>query len=546
MEWQKTFDRPVRQIDATLQQKAHDLQTVTDILAGASKDGELQGILREALRKIGTAVDAEAIGIFVLDEKSGEMRQFAVTPGAGSSMKTGKPLDIRTMPAHRHAVQSGRCQVIPDARALPEGITRSSMHELGLRSALVVPMMLRGRALGTLDLVTVSGPRYYTTEQVSLVQALSGHLASIVENGLLHERTEKERAWLESIVAGIGEGLVIMDRDKNIKYFNRAAEQILGLCAQDFVGQSGEVLQAAMARRLNNSASPHPGWVAATLPGQTSKIEYEFTSGDTRQTIETILFAVADKENRLGTGILFRDITREREVDRIKTQFISLASHELRSPLTAILGFSELLLQSGLDAKEQESSLRYIHRESLRLTSILDYMLSISRIEAGALSLRLHPLSLNELIQEVLSDFVTLYPGRRFKYADATSDEVRQVLADKDKLGQVLRNLIDNAVKYSPDEAAVEIFARRDEQAQRVVVSIKDRGIGIPEDEMPRLFTRFHRVKSPETAAIQGSGLGLYIVRSLVELMEGTVWAESKAGAGSTFSFALRLPTPTV
>ncbi len=354
---------------------------------------------------------------------------------------------------------------------------------------------------------------------------------------------KKELDCLESVIANIGEGLVLMDSDNTVRHFNRAAETILELRAADFLGMHGRLLQTAL-EGLSGKTNHGLPWADVPEPERMPGLEYELGCGSTRRKVAASLFAVGDGTSRLMTGIRFRDITGDGELHYLKTKLMPMAAHEIRGALAGIRGFSELLLRSRQGADEQEKSVQYIHRESMRLSSIVDNTLSASCFEAGAISVTLEPVKLADTVKEVLTYFRTIYPEGRFSYEEKKSEVALRVLADKNKLGQVLRNLIENAVKYSAAGSPVGVFASRDQAGRRAVVAVKDKGIGIPHEEMTRLFNRFHRVNSPQTAGIPGTGLGLYIVRSLIEAMGGNVWAESETGVGSTFSFNLRLPAP--
>ena len=231
------------------------------------------------------------------------------------------------------------------------------------------------------------------------------------------------------------------------------------------------------------------------------------------------------------------------ELNRLKSEFISVASHELRTPMTAILGFSELML----DDVPEESPLRetavFVHDEALQLSSLVDNLLDVSRIENGRLTVEPMPVDLSDTVLPPLLHALGASAPNHQLIADLAPD-AQWVLADIGKLNQILTNLISNAIKYSPAGGPVYVRSCRDAESGRVLIAVQDAGIGISTDQLERIFDRFYRVRSLETRSVGGTGLGLYIARHLVELHGGRLWAESAEGQGSTFCFTLEAVSP--
>jgi two-component system sensor histidine kinase VicK len=231
---------------------------------------------------------------------------------------------------------------------------------------------------------------------------------------------------------------------------------------------------------------------------------------------------------------------REREVERMKREFIAVASHELRTPMTGVYGFAELLLNSkGLDEVQREWVGR-VHKESQRTIRIIADMLNVSRIDSGLISLKLEAVTLAPIIAGLTIQLSPRYTSHSFRMD--IPDGFTEVWADADRLTEVLHNLMDNAAKFSPQGGRVEVTARWDEERGQAVIAITDWGVGIPEGGMPHVFDRFHRIRRPETEGIRGTGLGLHIAKSLVDIMQGRIWVESRENEGSTFYVALPVP----
>ena len=227
-------------------------------------------------------------------------------------------------------------------------------------------------------------------------------------------------------------------------------------------------------------------------------------------------------------------MTREVEIDRMKSEFISVASHELRTPMTGIFGFSELLAGQLADPGQRAWATR-IHGEAERLTQIIDDLLDVSRIDLGQIDVESEAVDLAAVLDRAESVLASQLADRSFK---ATGLQGLFVQGDPDKLVRVLSNVIDNAVKYSPDGGRVEVHAEA--AGGLVQVRISDQGVGIPEDLLGSLFQRFQRIERPETRNIRGTGLGLYIVKELMERMGGSISVESAVGEGTTFTLVLR------
>ncbi|HEY3107902.1 MAG TPA: HAMP domain-containing sensor histidine kinase [Chloroflexota bacterium] len=248
------------------------------------------------------------------------------------------------------------------------------------------------------------------------------------------------------------------------------------------------------------------------------------------------LVRAASEHARRQTEELGR-LEARREVDRLKVEFVNVITHELRAPLTGLVGFSELLLTRKAGAVQRREWLGRMHAESERMSHLVDQLLDVARIEDGRLPVDLQPVDAREIARDVLAPVRAAVGGPALREAyDAALPPVR---ADRDRLVQVLLNLVSNAVKYSPAGGTITVSARAVGDAVRITVA--DQGLGIPSEELPRLFGRFHRVGGADRQGIRGTGLGLYITRQLVEAQGGRIWAES-AGPGQGSAFHVELP----
>jgi signal transduction histidine kinase/GGDEF domain-containing protein len=243
-------------------------------------------------------------------------------------------------------------------------------------------------------------------------------------------------------------------------------------------------------------------------------------------------------------GELERANEELRKVDQIKSEFVSIASHELRTPLSAIKNSVQLILQgkTGEINENQKKFLSMADRNITRLTNILNDLLNLSKIESGKITMTFEELALKVPVELVLSSLQSQAQGKSLQLVMDLPEDLPTVLGDREKLEQVLTNLVGNAIKFTPEGGTISVSAGLSDQDENLVaVSVRDTGIGIPEDQLKKVFEKFHQVEGSLQRSVSGTGLGLAITRGLIEAHQGTIWAESELGRGSTFRFTLPL-----
>jgi signal transduction histidine kinase len=228
----------------------------------------------------------------------------------------------------------------------------------------------------------------------------------------------------------------------------------------------------------------------------------------------------------LRSAILVHDVS-------MRDTFVSIASHELRSPLTSVLGYTELLIAKDPPETTRKEWLKHILENSQKLTDIVDDLLNVTRIQSGKVVMKLEKVNLSEILKERVAN--SQEGTGKHKFAIDIEARLPAVVVDRDKFGEVIGNLLSNAVKYSPNGGNISLAARHDRESNRVVISITDQGIGIGPEDRELLFTTFHRIQRSETRGIKGSGLGLYIAKEWTKAMGGEIWLESELNKGSTF-----------
>jgi PAS domain S-box-containing protein len=329
---------------------------------------------------------------------------------------------------------------------------------------------------------------------------------------------------IQAILAATADGLIVLDPIGRVELVNPAAATLLGHVVDDLLGRQVDVREL-----LGLEEEPENG----------VGVEVIRSEPEHRVLMVRVNRITGHDGDPAGHVISIHDITAEREAAVMKNEFVSMVSHELRTPLTSIKGYVDLIADG--DAGEineiQKEFLGIVQENSNRLVSLINDILDISRIESGRVHLRVDPLDMTEIIQGVVDTFRTMANNSDVELMWVAEEPMPRAAGDRDRIGQVLMNLVSNAIKYSPGGGSVTIRARQD--GEEVVVSVHDTGIGIAPEDQEKLFTKFYRVDSSLTRDIGGTGLGLSICKSVVELLGGEVGCESEAGEGSTFWFTL-------
>jgi PAS domain S-box-containing protein len=372
--------------------------------------------------------------------------------------------------------------------------------------------------------VYASMPREWREEEIEALLAVAASTSAALSNAELYQRVALERERSVAILANIADGIVAVDREGEVVLWNSAAERITGVPALVALGRTPfDVLQ----RSLEAPDGALGDRLVAIMRGRE-----EVWLSVTEAVMRDPLGAVA------GRIFAFRDISGDRLVEQVKSDFVSTVSHELRTPLTSIYGFAETLLRQDVmfGEEERQTFLRYIASESQRLTSIVDTLLNVARLDTGDLQVNLAETDVRDVVGQVLETVASAEADGRFVVE--LPDEPLAAKADPEKLRQVCSILVDNALRYSPDGGTVTVAAAR--RQDTVEVSVADEGIGIPQSDQEQIFRKFYRGADAELrAGTGGTGLGLFIARGLVTAMGGRIWVSSREGEGSRFAFEL-------
>ncbi len=328
---------------------------------------------------------------------------------------------------------------------------------------------------------------------------------------------------------------MVVDSELRVQVMNGAAERLLNLSFDEVAGRPLTKMLGdhELVRKLQDVCGK-------SLEQERFDFQPPAVDGRPAQVVQVRLAAISSqKEGACGMIAMMDDVTREREMNRMKSEFISTAAHELRTPLTSIQGFSEVLLESGsLDGEEPTQFLGYIHEQAQALSGIVDDLLDISRIESGrTLVLRREICRVGKCLEKVVAPMLDGSSGHHDFDMQLQGGEA-ELEVDPEKIRQVMDNLLSNAVKYSPDGGLIRISGRLEQGQYRV--SIEDRGIGMTPEQLERVFDKFYRADGSNTA-IGGIGLGMSIVKHIIEAHGGSIRVDSDFGRGTTVAFSLPL-----
>jgi PAS domain S-box-containing protein len=420
-----------------------------------------------------------------------------------------------------------------------EGHLRKLPHEgpPGVQSALMLPVRYEGEVVGVVQLMHERAR--YDEEQLELAEGLISLMAAAVRNARLHEQAQAEaaaRARAEETAAqrehaarvleAVGDGVFLLDPEGRIRFWNPAAELVTGRAREGVIGrEAGELFGgwAALAEEIpisEGASAARP----VTLPVEVDGRE--------------LWLSFVAVRSPWGVVYAFRDLTMERDLESAKSDFIATVSHELRTPMTAVLGAAKTLLREdiALSPERRLELLQMIGAQGTRLAQITEEVLLANRLDRGDIRIDSERVDIANLAQKAVETMRERLPEAVSLNASGENGGI-QALGDRHRIEQVLVNLIDNAVKYSPEGGEVVVTTAPSEKSVRVEVA--DEGIGIPAAEQKAVFEKFYRGDLQHRAVPSGTGLGLYICRELVRRMGGTIGVESRPGEGSTFFFEL-------
>ncbi len=553
-----TLEQRVIERTAELEREQRSTETLLRILTEVSASLDLDRALSRTLSLLNEAIGAEQGTVMLLHPEDNTLNYRAgygyVTQDSHASRKSSSfKLKIGEGLAG-WVVKNRQPVLIEDLYLDPRWVISQSSQDH--RSAIVAPLVVGEDIIGAI-MAFHRKVGFFTEDSLEMVRAIGAQVAISINNAQLYEliRDQAERlgSMLRSqqveasrqtaILEAVADGVLVTDPLNKISFVNASAERILSLSADQVSGRPVENFAGLFGKSTQTWVKAVQQWSQSPDLHHAGEMYAEQISLETGQVVLVHLSPVIWHKEFLGTVSIFRDITHEVEVDRLKSEFVATVSHELRTPMTSIRGYVDILLMGAAGALNENQShfLEIVKNNTERLNVLVNDLLDVSRIEAGRVSLSIQPVDLVEVTREVAARFIqrSQEENKPVEIAVTAEDPVSRALADTERIRQVIENLVDNAYNYTPADGKIQVGLRTNDGM--VQIDVKDTGIGIPLEQQERIFDRFFRGEDPLVLATPGTGLGLSIVKQLVEMHHGKIWMFSTGvpGQGSTFSFTI-------
>ena len=493
----------------TLRTQIDELKTLLTVGRALTSELNLEEVLTAVASAAVEFTGAEESTLFLLDEKTGELylrasHDFSGATNAlrlrvddtlaGQVLRTGKPLVL-------------------DSDTLEKIKTSYLVHAL-----IYVPLVIHGRVIGVLGVDNRTRRGNFTPRHVEQLTALAEYAAVALENAQLFTEVQTERKKLTSVMRNIKEGIVIVDMMGEIMLINHVAQMVLDV---------SESVAGETYRNCCSSLDLREG-IRQGLEGH--EYHTEISAADGR------VFSVrVTPVPGVGAAVTMHDVTHFKELDRLKSEFVSTVSHDLRSPLTAILGYVELLERAGPLTPMQKRFVDRVRASVENITALINDLLDLGRIEAG-LDTEKEVVSIAEIVRYAVEGMKSQAEERHQELVLHMGENIPMVMGNIVRLRQMLDNIIGNATKYTGEGGRVEVTV--ESRNNQVVIRVSDNGPGIPTSEQPYIFNKFFRASNVASEK-PGTGLGLAIVKSIVDAHHGRVWVESEVGKGTTFTVVL-------
>jgi PAS domain S-box-containing protein len=494
---------------------------------------EVDAMLDDAMKELAKAFAASGALLHLLADDGTLSR--SVGHWVSTAQRPGDPSRLGGLSDHVRRTRAPL--LIRDVTTQAEFVHPATLAH-GVRSIAAYPIVGQNeRVLGVLVLYYTAARAFGETE-TRLLASYADQLATALENAGLYEETQTQRVRLAQIFDSTSEGILLVSRSGEIQAANRQAGELLGFDASSVIGV--RLSQLAAGRR---SAGPAPDRVFDELGAVLSKPD-RGDEGDLelQRTGRIVHWVGRPNKDTAGATIGFtltiHDVTHERQVSQMKTDFVSFVTHQLRTPLAGIKWMLELAAQAPQVPAEASSYVEDARIAAERLIGLVNDLLDISRLESGKLTVTLQPTSLGKLTRSSVDDLGALIRDKGLRLMMSGVDDAPMVMAEPQLLRQVIVNLTSNALKYTPSGGDISIRIDREDD-RTVRWTITDSGIGIPKSALGRLFEKFYRAENVQMVETEGTGLGLYLVRLIIERLAGEVWCESEEGRGSAFIFTL-------
>jgi two-component system NtrC family sensor kinase len=494
-------------------QRLKELETLTNIGRSVTAVLDLDQALTKVVEAAVTITGAEEGSLLLLDEQTNELTMRASKNFEDSFVRTFRLRSQDSLAGY--VIRTGEA-VLLDQNSPQKIKTAYLVHSL-----VYVPLKVRDRVIGVLGVDNRRAGRAFTRHEQRLLQALGDYAAIAIDNANLYARTERERAQLQTILRETEDGVIVVDAENRLVLINPTARTAFGVSSEDVTGRDyATLIRNAEVRELFN--------------GKSRRAEISLEDG---RVFHAHLTPIPD----VGRAVLLQDITHLKKLDRIKSEFVTTVSHDLRSPLTAILGYVELIGRAGPVNDQQAEFIRRVQYSVQSITTLITDLLDLGRIEAG-FDTQKEPTHLALVVRYAVDGLRQQAEAKHQTLTISVPDNLPTIFANPPRMRQMLANLIDNAIKYTPEGGAITVTARADDEL--ILLTVTDTGLGIPPADQPYIFDKFYRASNTRQE-FTGTGLGLSIVRSIVDNHDGRVWLNSQPDAGTTFTVVLPQYTNT-
>jgi len=527
---------------ATEHRRVRESLVLLDIAAAVASTLDLDQVLGVIAQRTAEACGAHRCSILLLDESGDRVLPLMSQLATGERheelwerfRRSTYVQSIQDVPILRRVIEEKETLIL-DSRTV-HALPATWVEPFGIRTVALVPLVSRDRVVGILALDQMEDSRAFSEEQVNLAMTIGGQTAAAIESARLYDQTIQEKARTEAILRETSGGIVVLDENLLVVSMNPGAEIITDCPAHE---AEGKAVTEVLGVELSSVASPlrEATGVVRRPPVETVL----HTRGGARDVLLGVTSLAAGSQAAKHYLLSFTDISKLKEVDRLKSSIVANVSHELRTPLASIKAYTELLLAGaeGDDAQLRDEWLAVIDQATDRVTTLVDDILSLARLESERVELRRELLDIGELVTSALSMLRVQADARKIAMRATVQDRLDPFWGDRRLLETIIKNLAHNAIKFSHDGGRVMLSVW--EEPGVLKLSVKDEGIGIPADAVPHLFNKFFRVASTDAAAVQGTGLGLALVKEAVAAHGGHIDVESAPGEGSCFTVTLPL-----
>ena len=533
-----------------LLRRARELSALLVVTQTATQSLDTEKILNDTLDKSLEILGFEIGYIRILDQKAGGM-VVSVARGLSSPefLKTVVYLDSSHRSIGKIVFETRQPYISSDIQKDDKSkFQHGFMLREGIVSAAFVPIMSKNRFLGMM-MVGSFKLHGFSQYEIDLLMAFGSQIGTALENARLYDEVSKGKAYIENLVENAADLIISTNLDDHILTWNRGAEVLFGYRKDEVIGKHLSILLPP--ERFHELEEMR---AKVQISGALRDIEVRGKKKDgVIIYLSLSVSPIRDLEGKIvGFLRVAKDITekkryerRLKELDKMKSDFVSNVSHELRTPLTSIKGSVDNMLD-GLTGSLNEKQIRYLNRiksNTDRLSRLINDLLDLSRIESGRVEVRPTTLPLTALAEEVAEHMKALAAEKLIRIEVPPLDPSVTVWADRDKVTQVLMNLIGNAVKFTPQDGKITVALEKNGN-DYIQISVADTGPGILPEEQNKIFSKFYQVANIDKKKPKGSGLGLAISKALVEMHGGKIWMDSEVGRGSTFYFTLPAQQP--